>query len=353
MHVASDVAAEVQAALLAFQAHAISGKALSQCKGACDPEDIFTRCDTTDELAKAAWQASQAGNIAGFRSPSSYFGIDMMQEDIGLLSQGEFGKWECTTDQGLHDIITCPDGHYKLTAEEIDNSCALSGIPCKDGHGCFCKPCVKAFGVIVHEDSPEYYASRLEVAGSAELHTGGCEKMSICGTVEQTKTIKFHIHDNLKRDDAAVAVRVHFGSKSSELEILPHESIPYCYLFEWSAQHTGEAVVSVYVGDEGEQIPESPIRIQIVERRCDIDFPGSRRKADANGNCKCGSGTIDMFGKCVKSSAIAATASIAGILLLFIPAYLFLHYKSKQADRIWMVDVSKNFRRILVYPGFS
>jgi hypothetical protein len=73
-HVDKDVAKEVQEALLSFRDHATAlelGKKL--------------RCDTTPELAHVAFNASQAGSFAGFRTARSYVGVRTMQERSGFM----------------------------------------------------------------------------------------------------------------------------------------------------------------------------------------------------------------------------------------------------------------------------
>lgn len=88
--VPKDVALEVQYALLALQFHAESHKKLQEM-GIWDP----LRCDTSSELGKLAYEASEAGHMAGFRSSRSYFEVRTMHEAAGFILQDERGNWKC------------------------------------------------------------------------------------------------------------------------------------------------------------------------------------------------------------------------------------------------------------------
>jgi hypothetical protein len=152
---------------------------------------------------------------------------------------------------------------------------ALKGLPCAPGRDCYCKPCVNAYEVDIYpltEDIADFNEENYTKAAAK-----GCEKMSLCGTVEQTKTIVFHAYDNQEREGATVRAVMHVGAKSEELEVTPINNT-WAYEFSWSRSEQVVAILEVYVDDE--QIPESPIRVQVVERNCNEEFEGQGKEAD-------------------------------------------------------------------------
>jgi len=139
-HVPPVIAIEVQEALIAMQVHAETGRQIST--GAAYAP---MRCDTTEDLAIFALEASGEGNIAAFRNPKSYFGVRTMQEAAGFLKKDEDGNWKCTRHVlgELFASIDCPEGHFRVDADEFKDQCAKAGLPCKEGYDCFCRPCIK------------------------------------------------------------------------------------------------------------------------------------------------------------------------------------------------------------------
>ena len=67
-HVHWEVSKELADALIALEDHAVAGE-----KWAVHQKWEPTRCDTTRELAELAHNARTTGNLAGFRTPRSYF----------------------------------------------------------------------------------------------------------------------------------------------------------------------------------------------------------------------------------------------------------------------------------------
>ena len=47
----------------------------------------------------------------------------------------------------------------------------------------------------------------------------GCSKMSLCGSVEQAKTIRFRLVDNKKRENAKVEVKMHLAKITNDLPV--------------------------------------------------------------------------------------------------------------------------------------
>jgi len=65
---------------------------------------------------------------------------------------------------------------------------------------------------------------------------------------------------------------IHLDYKSTEMEVIKVPGVPHTYEFYWSNGQVGVGIVEIFFG--GEQIPESPIRVQVEARHCDEDFPG-------------------------------------------------------------------------------
>lgn len=325
---------EVQIALINFEYHKIVGDAIHECKDLiCDPEgyglptncteeqwevcktappvyfDPNARCDTTRELAELAYQAGKAGRHNGFRPARSHFSLRTMQQTAGFLTQNDRGKacsaerhyylltivpffsfsfsyfltdflfstgdWQCSRAATLYDGIICPEGHYKVKETDFDQQCDSIGLPCPDGHKCYCKPCIKAFEVdVVQLDDDE--ENSLLTSGD-ELHRSGCNKMALCGSVKQTKIVKFRAFDNREREGAKVTAVMHVGQTSIPLPVSRTENQSFAYDFTFSDKNLGVGILEVAVN--GEKIPESPFRVEVLPRDCGQDYPGEGKTA--------------------------------------------------------------------------
>ena len=346
-HIQSDVVTEVQLALINMDLYANVGKGLEECtdKGyaSCKdkkPTEFYedAPCDTTWALAEVAWEASVAGSFAGFRSSRTYFELRTMQEAAGFLVQDEDDNWYCERPSNLHEGITCPEGFFRRNKEEFENGCGQVGLACdqNEDYDCFCKPCVKAFDVDVYQQ--EEGVEDLHLKAFYGDSYPGCEKMSICGTVEQGAIIKLRIYDNMQRENPEVKVVVHAGSEKREL---PVEQIDaYGYDFVVTDKKVQVQVIDIFVN--GKPISQSPIRVEVIDKDCDaIHGESSLREADAAGNCVCENNTYEMSGSCVESAyfflIIFACVFVAlGALVCFI-----LSYKKQQSDSVWHVGVEE------------
>eukprot|EP00980_Cylindrotheca_fusiformis_P022516 scaffold9394_cov67-Cylindrotheca_fusiformis.AAC.1 len=210
-----------------------------------------------------------------------------MQQDGGFIEKDEYGNSRCKRAGLLYDGITCPDGHYKVREENFINQCADAGTPCPEGYRCYCKPCIKAFDVSIFPVSIDSQFDR----------DNGCQKMGLCGDVEQTKPIRLRARDNLERNNVEVTALVRLGRDARYVSVTEVEK--YLYEFEISHQETGVAIVEVYIDDV--QVPESPIRVEIKPRDCEVDFPGKGRIPNTIGICECPSGTVEVQDSCVSS----------------------------------------------------
>ena len=178
------------------------------------------------------------------------------------------GNWKCSRGATLYDGINCPAGHYKVPRAQFDKQCDLIGSPCPQGYTCYCKPCIKAYEV----DVLPY-----KNVTSNKHHTG-CDKMSVCGTVQQTEKIKFRIFDNRQRDGEDVITAVmHVGQDTLTLPVERAADDDYAYDFTFSHDMEGVGILEVYA--KGVQIPESPFRVDVIERDCEIEFPGRNKVA--------------------------------------------------------------------------
>jgi hypothetical protein len=224
-----------------------------------------------------------------------------MQQSAGFMVKDEDNDWYCTRPSNLYEGITCPEGHFRRSELEFQNGCKEAGLNevCDQNpnYDCFCKPCVQAYDVDVyqHEEGTEdlhlveYYGDSLP----------GCEKMSICGTIQQGQDITLRIHDNMQRDNAQVTVVAHAGEDAKNLQVV-HLKNTYAYEIHLSEKRVGVQVLEIQVN--GEPISQSPIRVMVEQFDCDsIHGIGSRRVPDEEGKCICANNTYKMGDTCLES----------------------------------------------------
>lgn len=60
-----------------------------------------------------------------------------------------------------------------------------------------------------------------------------------------------------------------------EEHLSAHLVEPYLYEFEFSRPNRGVSILEIFVN--GEQIPESPVQVQVIDRDCEATFPGKNR----------------------------------------------------------------------------
>jgi hypothetical protein len=197
-------------------------------------------------------------NERGISLPASQF----------MLMFDPTGEWHCEQATSLYEGITCPEGHYKVAESDFEQLCESAGQPCPEGYSCYCQPCIKAFEVNVFPWENGGTQGNFDFNRDA-----GCDKMDVCGTVEQRKEILFHAFDSRQRGNATVTALVHLGEEQRYLSV--HQVEPFLYEFGFSRTETGVAILEVYI--DGIQIPESPFQIQVEARDCDADFPGQSR----------------------------------------------------------------------------
>ncbi|CAB9499442.1 activated protein kinase catalytic subunit alpha-1 [Seminavis robusta] len=347
--VASDVALEVQEALLSFEKYAKVGDEVKKCKEnldadfceAVEPWDYYAEapCDTTHELAELASTASKVGLFAGFRTSRSYFELRTMQQEAGFMLQNDEGDWYCTRPSNLYEGITCPEGFFKRSEDEFLNGCAQVGLSCdqNEDYDCFCKPCVEAYDVDVYEH--EAGAEDLHLVEHYGTSLPGCKKMSICGQVEQGESITLRIYDNEMRDGATVHVVSHAGDEEKELWV-NHIEGTYAYEFTVFDKAVQTQVVDISVN--GVPISQSPIRVMVVPKDCDVIYGESAlRQADALGNCVCRDNTYELGSKCLEAHWFFLMIFGLAFAVLAVFVGMLLQYKKKQTDSVWHVSVDE------------
>ena len=156
----------------------------------------------------------------------------------------------------LYEAISCPPGHFKKSKEDVENGCANAGLPCQEEHQCICDPCVKAFDVDVFVPTGDAAVTASSGSATAASSTSGCGKMSLCGTMEQTKPLTFRVVDNKQRLGAHLSVLVHDGVETRPVRDISSTAIPYSYEFTIVAKKVGILILEIAL--DGEQIPESP-----------------------------------------------------------------------------------------------
>lgn len=181
------------------------------------------------------------------------------------------GDWHCERAETIYGGISCPEGHYKVPRIDFKERCSSIGKPCPEGYTCFCKPCIKAFEVDLYQYDGTLRTED-DILHNFIKHGKGCEKMSMCGdAVEQGDEVVFRAYDNRRRANPTVTAIVHIGRDDFVLNGVLTE--PFLYEFRFSTVKTGITTLEVFFDDE--QIPESPIRVEIVPRNCEVDFPRS------------------------------------------------------------------------------
>eukprot|EP00980_Cylindrotheca_fusiformis_P020566 scaffold7641_cov115-Cylindrotheca_fusiformis.AAC.12 len=342
-----EVAEEVSSALVNFYYHNLVGREIHHCRVAANSTDERNicetmppayfydkaRCDTTRELSDLAYHAGVAGGLSGFRTARSHFELRTIVQDIGFVEQNEDGDWQCPRVTTLYEAIKCPTGYYKVRESLFDQQCESVGLSCpwEKGYSCYCQPCIKAFEV----DLFPYDARNQTPAQIVEHRIVGCAKMALCGVVEQTKELSFHIHDNLVRDNATVTALAHLGDESIYLPVTPTPNEPYAYDFLFSYGRKGVIVLELAV--DGKQVPESPFRVEVIEKVCH----GNNMIANSFGDCECSSDTIKIAGDCVERGVLAGIISGVCLLIVLYLGWVYLGYRRRKSDEMWQVNTEE------------
>lgn len=150
-HVSDKVAQQVQSAMLALADHSNVVIAQQYCMDEYNDTDTCqwdnmpkARCDTTKEVAEIGLEAREKGKFSAWQPTLSYMQLRSMQENTGFIKMDPADNiWKCTKSKTLYDSITCPEGYYKASEEEVGGACGEQGLGCdlEGGFQCICSPC--------------------------------------------------------------------------------------------------------------------------------------------------------------------------------------------------------------------
>ena len=161
--------------------------------------------------------------------------------------------------------------------------------------------------------------------------------MSICGSVQHTKTITFRIEDNMRRENPEVVVRLTLAESSIDLPVKQISN--YTYEFSVKAHSIGIGLMEVYF--DKQKISQSPVRVEMMERQCEDDFPGEGKASDQNGNCVCREGTITFRGRCTESYVLAIPLSVVALLLVAMVCSCYIGYRNRKNDEMWIIGIDE------------
>jgi guanylate cyclase len=344
-----DIQQAVQGALMDFGQHAEMGDLLNDCLANresqwCDSislRDMIPNapCDANKDLVLLAAEASERSHIVGFRTARSYHYLRTMQQEAGFLVQDDKNDWYCTRPSNLWEGITCPEGFFKRHEDEFHGGCGEVGLDCAENEDyvCFCKPCVKAFEVDVYHIEDGKEDPHLQVFYGDALP--GCEKMSICGTIEQGQSITLRVYDNMARPDAVVEVVAHAGDRRTDLKVANIEGT-HAYEFTLFDDEVQVQVIDILVN--GKPISQSPIRVVVKDKDCEaVHGIGSHRVPDDMGNCVCAGHTYEMGGTCMESPYFFLILFAAVFIVIGVLVFFYLGYKKKQSDTVWHINAEE------------
>lgn len=274
------------------------------------------------DVMRQARRALESGSYAGWRSTLSYIQLRLMQEDLGITS-GE----TCVHSTNIAEAVVCPEGFFRKNDEDISNGCVSQNLDCY-GFQCLCSPCQTSF----------------EVAFAPENESVPCSKFDICGQVEQGDSITYIAVDNKRREDARLSVRVIEGKDhvTFSMRRIP-ETNQYEFIFDADQREVGITILEVYL--EGEQLLQSPFRLEVVERDCKGETGNLALEPDTFGNCVCGNRTIPLRDRCVGMEW--AISLILGIILVVVAISVkyYVDVKHNEAS-FWKINPKE-----LVFPA--
>jgi len=359
-HVDRDITRAVHEALTAIDEHAKVGKAYQECIDShnvtfCEalpfPNAFVTqaRKDTTREMALLAHQATTIGRYTGWRTSLSNSGVRDIQHATGYLQLDEEShKWQCVRSVELYDALTCPKGFFRKPKQDVDEGCEKAGLECKEPFQCMCKPCQRGYNVDVFPlnsmDSSitKPLSAGLSSSSSLSSNALGCEKMSLCGSTEQLRPLSFRAKDNLERENLTVEVILYEGEESRNFSATYSNSAfsvvgesGFTYDFTVTTSYVGVLIMEIFA--DGVQIPESPLRMVVEDRSCELEF-GYEYEPTKSGHCVCKDPYVDIGGKCVSLSVLLPAIIVPLMLLLVAAFYWYADYKRKEADALWTIS---------------
>ena len=160
--------------------------------------------------------------------------------------------------------------------------------------------------------------------------------MDVCGKLEQKMVGNFTFKDNRKRDDVNFEVKLIRARDEKKLDITYIGN--YTYEFQVYSYELGISILEILA--DGEQISQSPMRVEIVSLDCEREYNDKLLVADDEGNCICQSGSINIQG-CVAYSTFLPIIMVPTVIILIIAGFVYIEFKRKKHDSIWRVIPSE------------
>jgi len=141
------------------------------------------------------------------------------------------------------------------------------------------------------------------------------------------------------RQDLVLDITVLEGTKAINLVGVPVPNASYTYEFNVTSNHLGNIILDIKAN--GEEIGQSPLRVEISPANCARHSDDNRRIPDVEGNCICRNGTIEIGSRCIAITVLLMSIFIPAILISTFLGYVYLEHKRKQGDSIWAVKPSE------------
>ena len=116
--------------------------------------------------------------------------------------------------------------------------------------------------------------------------------MDVCGKLEQKMVGNFTFKDNRKRDNVNFEVKLIRATDEKTLDVTFIGNSTY--EFQVNSYELGISILEILA--DGEQISQSPMRVEIVSLNCERLYNDKLLVADDEGNCVCQSGSINFSG---------------------------------------------------------
>jgi serine/threonine protein kinase len=132
-----------------------------------------------------------------------------------------------------------------------------------------------------------------------------------------------------------MTVVVHDGAAETRALEVVEDPVSNVYEFAFSARYVGIVVLEISLG--GEQIPESPLRVEVTERDCSEGYSYDLHEADEHGNCVCRSNTISIRDSCIPLEVLIPAIICPLALIAALGVYYYVKKKTRAADSVWYV----------------
>ena len=165
--------------------------------------DLTTQALVTEALMNITRTMAIAvqGQYTRFIPPANNWGIEQMLTSLGLVDPVTN---QCVDASDLYNVISCPQGMFKLSRAEVANGCAAAGLTrpfspsAPAGYNgtttvCICKPCrqVPASQVVLSVA----LAGSAAATPAAAANSTGCTKLTQCGAFVQQNVVTVSVYD--------------------------------------------------------------------------------------------------------------------------------------------------------------